>query len=182
MHIEALETLPELLDALAVERPVLFGHSDGGSIALIHAARAGRPVSAVIALAPHVFVEPYGLANIAAARRRYLDADLRARLARYHADVDSAFWGWNDIWLHPDFVAWNIEALLPDIACPVLAIQGIDDEYGTMAQIDRIEHGVRHVERLALERCGHSPQRDQPEAVLSAVADFLAQHPLRTLP
>jgi len=173
MHVEALETLPELLDALAVERPVLLGHSDGGSIALIHAARADRPVSVVIALAPHVFVEPYGLASIAVARRAYLDGDLRAKLARYHADVDSAFWGWNDIWLHRDFVAWNIEALLPDVACPVLAIQGIDDEYGTMAQIDRIERGVRHVRRLALERCGHSPHRDQPEAVLSAVAGFL---------
>lgn len=173
MHAEALDALPGLLDALGIERPALFGHSDGGSIALIHAASAGRPVSAVIALAPHVFVEPYGLASIAAARRGYLDGDLRARLARYHADVDSAFWGWNDIWLHRDFVAWSIEALLPGISCPVLAIQGVDDQYGTMEQIDRLKHAVRSMQRLDLADCGHSPHHDQPEAVLSAVQSFL---------
>jgi pimeloyl-ACP methyl ester carboxylesterase len=175
MHLEALDTLPALLDALGVEAPILFGHSDGGSIALIHAARAGRPVRAVVALAPHVFVERYGLDSIAEARRAYLDGDLRAKLARYHDDPESAFWGWNDIWLDPDFVAWNIEALLPDIACPVLAIQGLDDEYGTMEQLDRLQRGVRGAQRLELADCGHSPHRDQPEVVLSAVAGFLAQ-------
>jgi len=175
MHIEALDTLPQLLDTLTIDRPVLFGHSDGGSIALIHAARARRPVSAVIAMAPHVLVEPYGLDSIAEAKRAYLDGDWRAKLARHHADVESAFWGWNDIWLNPAFASWNIEALLPDIACPVLAIQGVDDEYGTMEQIDRIEHGVRDFHRLEVEHCGHSPQRDQPEAVLAAVAAFLAE-------
>jgi len=175
MHVEALGTLPQLLDALAIERPVLFGHSDGSSIALIHAARAGRPVSAVIAMAPHVFVEPSGLRSIAEARRAYLDDDLRAKLARRHADVDGAFWGWNDIWLHPDFTSWNIEALLPDIACPLLAIQGVDDEYGTMEQLDRIGRRVRDFRRLELACCGHSPHRDQPEAVLAAVAAFLKQ-------
>ena len=174
MHTEALEILPQLLDSLGVYKPVLFGHSDGGSIALIHAARAHRPVAGIVALAPHVFVERYGLDSIAAARRSYLDGDLRERLARYHDDVESAFWGWNDIWLHPDFIAWNIEALLPEIACPVLAIQGVDDEYGTMEQIDRLERGVPDFGRLELERCGHSPHRDQPEAVLTAVARFLA--------
>src|SRR5262249_23705998 len=157
---------------------------NGASIALIHAARAGRPVAAVIALAPHVFVERYGLDSIAAARRAYLDGDLRPRLARYHDDVEGAFWGWNGIWLHPDFVAWSIEDLLPEIACPVLAIQGLDDEYGTMEQIDRIEHGLgqlkqrrrlrqpRQLRRIELAQCGHSPQRDQPGAVLSAAARF----------
>jgi pimeloyl-ACP methyl ester carboxylesterase len=161
MHLETLDTLPVLLDALGVEEPVLFGHSDGGSIAL----------------APHVLVEPYGLASIAAARRAYLDGDLRAKLARYHDDVDSAFWGWNDIWLNPAFVAWNIEPLLPDIPCPVLAIQGIDDEYGTMEQIDRLQQGVRNLQRLELADCGHSPHRDQPDAVLSAVKSFHAHQP-----
>jgi len=175
MHVEALETLPQLLEALGVRNPVLFGHSDGASIAFIHAARADRPVAAVVALAPHVFVERYGLDSIASARRAYLDGDLRPRLARYHDDVESAFWGWNDIWLHPDFVAWNIEALLPEIACPVLAIQGLDDEYGTIEQIDRIERGVAHLRRIELARCGHSPQRDQEEAVLAATARFLAE-------
>lgn len=175
MHVEALDTLPELLDTLAVEYPVLFGHSDGGSIALIHAARAGRPVSAVIAMAPHVFVEPYGLKSIVEARRAYLDGDLRARLARYHADAESAFWGWNDVWLNPDFVSWNIEDLLPGITRPLLAIQGVDDEYGTMEQIDRIGRGARDFRRLELQHCGHSPHRDQPEAVLSAAAAFLGE-------
>ena len=174
MHIEALEMLPLLLDSLGVQNLVLFGHSEGASIALIHAARAHRPVAGVVALAPHVFVERYGLDSIAAARRTYLDGDLREKLARYHDDVEGAFWGWNDIWLHPDFVAWNIEALLSKIACPVLAIQGVDDEYGTLAQIDRLERGVRDLRRLELARCGHSPHRDQPEAVLTAVAKFLA--------
>ena len=173
MHIEALDTLPVLLDALGTRDPVLFGHSDGASIALIHAARAHRPVAAVIALAPHVFVESYGLDSIAAARRAYLDGGLRAKLARYHDDVDSAFRGWNDIWLHPDFRAWNIEALLPEIACPVLTIQGLDDEYGTIEQIDRIARGVPQLRRIELAQCGHSPHRDQPEAVLASVASFL---------
>jgi len=175
MHVEALEVLPELLRKLGIERPVLFGHSDGGSIALIHAAK--HPVAAVIALAPHVFVEAYGLASIAETRRAYLEGDLRERLARRHADADSAFWGWNDIWLAPDFVRWNVEALLPAIACPVLAIQGIDDRYGTMEQIDRIGRGVPDFRRLKLADCGHSPHRDQPAAVLAAAADFLRSIP-----
>jgi pimeloyl-ACP methyl ester carboxylesterase len=174
MHREALHALPQLLEALGVRECVLFGHSDGASIALIHAARARRPVAAVIALAPHVFVERYALDQIAAARRAYLEGPLRGKLARFHADVDSAFWGWSDIWLHPDFVAWNIEALLPDIPCPLLAIQGVDDEYGTLAQIDRIERGARTMRRLELAACGHAPHRDQPGAVLTATADFLA--------
>ena len=175
MHTEALEALPQLLDVLAIRDPVLFGHSDGGSIALVHAACAQRPVSAVVALAPHVFVEAYAIASISAARRMYLEGDLRPKLARYHHDVESAFWGWNDIWLHPDFSAWNIETLLAAIAGRVLAIQGVDDEYGTMEQLDRLERGVRDLRRLELEHCGHSPHRDQPDAVLTAVADFLAR-------
>jgi pimeloyl-ACP methyl ester carboxylesterase len=176
MHTEALEILPQLLDSLGVHNPVLFGHSEGGSMALIHAARAHRPVAAVVALAPHVFVERYGLDSIAAARGAYLDGELRAKLARHHDDIESAFWGWNDIWLHPDFVRWNIEALLPEITCPVLAIQGVDDEYGTMEQLDRLERGVRAARRLELTACGHSPHRDQPDAVLGAVTSFLAAH------
>jgi pimeloyl-ACP methyl ester carboxylesterase len=175
MHVEALEVLPELLEALGIENAVLFGHSGGASIALIHAARSNRAVEAVIALAPHVFVEPYGLASIVAAKGAYLDTDLRIKLARYHADVDSAFWGWNDIWLDPGFVEWNIESLLRDIVCPVLAIQGVDDQYGTMEQLDRIARGVRSFRRLELADCRHSPHRDQPEAVLKAAVDFLAR-------
>jgi len=169
MHDEALVALPELLDALAIDRPILVGHSDGGSIALIFAGAGVRPVAAVVTLAAHVIVEDISVASIAAARTDYETTDLRARLARYHADADSAFLGWNRIWLAPEFRAWNIEEYLPRIECPVLALQGADDEYGTMEQMSRIGAQVRDVELLALQDCRHSPQRDQPEAVIEAI-------------
>lgn len=176
MHIEALETLPQLLDALDVREPVLFGHSQGASMALIHAARAHQPVTAVVTMAPLVFVEAYGLDSIRQARLAFLESDLREKLARYHADVESAFWGWSDIWLNPDFATWSIEALLPEITCPVLTIQGLEDEYGTIEQIDRIARAVPRLTRLELPQCGHSPHRDQPETVLSTVTSFLAEY------
>ena len=174
MHIEALETLPQLLYALDVREPVLFAHSQGASMALIHAARARPPATAVVAMAPLVFVESYGLDSIRQARLAFLETDLRERLARYHDDVESAFWGWNDIWLNPEFATWNIEAPLREITCPVLAIQGLEDEYGTIEQINRIARAVPQLRRLELRECGHSPHRDQPETVLSAVTSFLA--------
>lgn len=173
MHDEALIALPELLDRLAIERPILVGHSDGGSIALIHAGGSGRAVAGVVTLAAHVLVEDLSVASIAAAKTAYETTDLRSRLARYHADVDSAFLGWNRIWLHPDFRAWNIEEYLPSITCPVLAIQGEDDEYGTMEQMRRIGAQVRDVELVALEDCRHSPHRDQPGAVVDAITRFI---------
>jgi len=172
LHVEA-RTLPELLEALSIEEPVLFGHSDGASVALIHAS-VNPSISSLVTLAPHVFVEAHALASIAEARRAYLEGDLRERLAKRHADVESAFWGWNDIWLDDRFRAWNIESVLPGIACRVLAIQGLDDEYGTVAQLDRIARGVRDFHRVELADCRHSPHRDQPEAVLAATADFLS--------
>lgn len=178
MHTEALRALPELLDKLDVERPILFGHSDGASIALIHAGGVGRGVTALILLAPHVFVEPITIENIEAAKRAYRTTNLPTRLGRYHANVESAFWGWNDIWLDPAFRSWNIETFLPHIACPVLAIQGEDDEYGTMEQIGRIQRGVPHAEVLKLSACGHSPHRDQPDAVIRAIQSFLKKHRL----
>lgn len=177
MHDEALQSLPELLEQLGVQRPVLLGHSDGASIALIHAADARRPVAGVVAMAPHIMVEEVSVRSIAAARVAYETTDLRQRLARYHADVDSAFRGWNDIWLHPDFRAWNIEDCLPRIACPLLAIQGENDEYGTMEQIDRIGRLTPGAQRLKLPDCGHSPHKDQAEAVLTAVAEFVQNLP-----
>ncbi len=173
MHDEALVALPDLLDQLGIERPILVGHSDGGSIALIHAGARKRPVAAVVTLAAHVLVEDISVSSIAAAKVAYETSDLRSKLGRYHADVDSAFRGWNDIWLHPDFRAWNIEEYLPRIACPVLAIQGEDDEYGTMEQMRRIGAQVKDVELLELEDCRHSPHRDQPDAVLEAVTRFV---------
>ena len=138
MHEEARVWLPAILDRLGIRRPLLFGHSDGASIALIHAASRGSEVAGIIALAPHVKVEELSVRSIAAAKTAYLETDLRTRLSRHHADVDSAFWGWNRIWLDPAFRDWNIEGLLPSIRCPILAIQGEDDEYGTMEQIESI--------------------------------------------
>jgi pimeloyl-ACP methyl ester carboxylesterase len=176
MHREALETLPELRAALGLDDVILVGHSDGASIALIHAGAGQWPVRALVLEAPHVFVEDVSVASIAAAREAYATTDLRRRLARYHADVDSAFRGWNDIWLAPDFRAWNIEASLPGIACPVLAIQGGDDEYGTLAQLDAIARRLHApLERRVLADCGHSPHRDQEAATLEAMSAFIAR-------
>lgn len=174
MHHEALIVLPQLLDALKIETPILFGHSDGGSIALIHAGGSGRSLGGVIALAPHVFVEDLSVRNIAAAKTAYETTNLREKLARHHDDVDGVFWGWNDIWLTPAFRQWNIEEYLPRIACPILAIQGHEDEFGTMEQISRIEHGAPRVEALGLADCRHSPHRDQPQRVLEAVGRWLS--------
>jgi len=180
MHVQAREVLPALLDALGVDTrtspPWLFGHSDGASIALIYAATFPERVTGVIAAAPHLFVEDLSVRSIERARDVYRSTDLRERLARHHADVDSAFWGWNDIWLDPAFRDWNIEALLASIRCPLLAAQGYDDEYGTMAQIDRITLGAPQVQLLKLAACGHAPHRDQPEALIAATTAFIAQH------
>jgi pimeloyl-ACP methyl ester carboxylesterase len=174
MHDEALSVLPALLDELGIDRPILIGHSDGASIALIHAAAAGRPVKGLVCLAPHVLVEPVCVESIAKIRQTYLETDLRQRLAKYHDRVDDAFLGWADIWLDPAFLAWSIEDLLERVERPLLLIQGEDDEYGTLAQLDRIEaraHGPTH--RLVLERCGHSPHRDQEAAVIEAIVAFV---------
>jgi pimeloyl-ACP methyl ester carboxylesterase len=174
MHRQAEELLPALLAALGVRGPyVLFGHSDGASIALIHAARFPGRVAGAIVLAPHILVEEFGLASIREAREAYARTDLRRRLARYHDDVDSAFRGWNDIWLAPEFVRWTIVPLLPRIACPVLALQGLDDQYGTMAQIEGIAAAVPDTTLVKLRDCGHSPHRDQTEAVIAATSAFL---------
>jgi pimeloyl-ACP methyl ester carboxylesterase len=174
MHEEALEVLPALLDQLRIERPVLIGHSDGASIALIHAAASGRPVCGLACLAPHVFVEPVCVESIAKVRKSYFETDLRQRLAKYHARVDDAFLGWADIWLHPEFLAWSIEDLTARIDQPLLLIQGCDDEYGTLAQLDRLEARVKGpTSRLVLSDCGHSPHRDQEAAVLDAIVAFV---------
>ena len=174
MHIEALHLLPALLDRLKIDKPLLFGHSDGASIALLYAGAGDRPVAGLIVLAPHLFVEPLSLAAIARAQTAYGNG-LRERLAVYHADVDGAFWGWNDIWLSEAFRDWNIEFCLAGIDCPVLAVQGEDDEYGSFVQIDTIARQVSDTQLLKLARCGHSPHRDRPRAVLTAAAEFVAR-------
>jgi pimeloyl-ACP methyl ester carboxylesterase len=173
MHIEALEVLPDLLGELQVPDPVLVGHSDGASIALIHAS-ARNSVRGMVVMAPHVFVEDISVKSIAEAKVAFETTDLPQKLGRYHADAAKTFWGWNDIWLHPDFRSWNIEKFLPDIRCPMLGIQGFDDEYGTMAQIDAIAKQTGGpVELLRLSGCRHSPHRDQPKAVLEAMSRFV---------
>jgi pimeloyl-ACP methyl ester carboxylesterase len=174
MHAQAEDVLPALFETLGIEDPPwLFGHSDGGSIALLYAAANPDCVAGLVVVAPHVFVEDMSVASIEQARVAYAATDLRQRLARYHADPDSAFHGWNDIWLDPAFRAWNIEDCLPRISCPVLAVQGEDDEYGTMAQLDAIARLVPHARLLKLPACGHSPHRDQPAALTEAVTAFL---------
>ena len=176
MHDEALVALPELRRALGLDEVILVGHSDGASIALIHAGSGRWPVRALILEAPHVFVEDVSIASIEEARIAYATTGLRERLARYHADVDSAFHGWNDAWLDPAFRAWTIEEYVARVACPVLAIQGAGDEYGTLAQVAAIERGVKgSFAKLVLEDCKHSPHRDQEAAVLAAMTEFIAR-------
>ncbi|MGY8524778.1 alpha/beta fold hydrolase [Paracidovorax citrulli] len=180
MHRQAGEVLPALLQALDIDTaarpPWLLGHSDGGSIALLHAARYPDRVAGTIVLAPHILVEDLSVHSIAQARTAYLETDLRARLGRYHVDPDSAFWGWNDIWLHPEFRDWNIETEIGAITCPLLAVQGLDDEYGTLEQIRGIARRVPQTRLLELPDCGHSPHRDQPDALIEAVSGFVREH------
>jgi pimeloyl-ACP methyl ester carboxylesterase len=175
MHDEALKALPELLERLSVKDPVLIGHSDGASIALIYAG-AGNPVRALAVMAPHVFVEDVCIRSIEKAKREFETTDLPERLGRYHRDSRKTFYLWNDAWLDPEFRAWNIEEYLPGIRCPLLAIQGEDDEYGTMAQLDSIERWAGGpCRRLELRACGHSPHRDRPEETLSALSKFIGR-------
>jgi pimeloyl-ACP methyl ester carboxylesterase len=178
MHRQAHDVLPALLDALHIDTaahpPWLFGHSDGGSIALLHAARFTQRVAGAIVLAPHILVEALSVASIAKARSSYFEGDLRARLAKHHDDADSAFWGWNDIWLNPAFRHWSIEAEIAAIRCPLLAVQGLDDEYGTLEQIRGIARRAPQTELLELPDCGHSPHRDQPERLIARAAAFIA--------
>jgi len=175
MHEQAHEVLPALLAQFGIVRPWLFGHSDGGSIALLHAARF--PVAGIVVLAPHVFVEDVAITSIEAARTAFEATDLRQRLARYHDDVDSAFRGWNDVWLSPAFRGWNIEAEIEAITCPVLAVQGEADEYGTLEQLHAIARRVPQTQQFVLAHCGHSPHRDQPDALIRRVGDFITTNP-----
>jgi pimeloyl-ACP methyl ester carboxylesterase len=200
MHREAWEVLPALLETLDIQAPVLLGHSDGASIALLHASQ--HPVSAAIVMAPHLVVEDIALEAIRQARAAYERSEgpprassapsggsaahavasvganiLRDRLARHHADVDSAFWQWNDIWLSEGFRGFDIRPDCARIRAPLLAIQGLGDEYGTMAQLDELALAAPQTQQLRLADCGHSPQRDQPEYTLQAVTGFLRALP-----
>jgi pimeloyl-ACP methyl ester carboxylesterase len=174
MHDEALVSLPDLRKALAIDDAILIGHSDGASIALIHAG-AGYPARGIAVMAPHVFIEPVCLASIRTAIQAFETTDLPEKLGRYHRDARKTFYGWADVWTEEDFKRWDIRSeYLARISIPVLAIQGYGDEYGTMAQLDEI---ARHVagpcEVLKLEDCGHAPFRDQPEKTHAALTRFI---------
>jgi pimeloyl-ACP methyl ester carboxylesterase len=175
MHREALLFLPELLFQMKIQNPVLVGHSDGASIALIHAG-AGHPVRGVAAMAPHVFIEDVCVHSIEKAATQFETTDQPGRLGKYHRDARKTFYLWADAWLDPAFRDWNIAAYLPRIKCPVLAIQGEDDEYGTMAQLDAIARQVAGpCELLKLPDCGHSPHRDQTEKILNSLSEFIGK-------
>lgn len=176
MHRQASEVLPQVLQALDIKHPWLFGHSDGATIALLHAAMLPGQAAGVVVEAPHVFVEDVCITGIERAREAYEQQGLRERLARYHADVDSAFVGWRDAWLAPQFIHWNIEALLPAIECPVLAMQGEQDEYATLEQIYRIGRLVTGAKTVAIPNCGHSPHFDQPQALTREAGQFIITH------
>jgi pimeloyl-ACP methyl ester carboxylesterase len=175
MHEEALEVLPELFRELEIERPVLVGHSDGGSIALIHAAH--HAVEAVVAIAPHVFVEDICLVEIRKAKDAYTDGGLRERMARHHRDPDAAFFGWNDVWLHPRFPQWDITGEVGNVSCPLLLMQGERDQYGTLAQLDAIERAAKGpVTRVHLD-CQHSPPTELPVQTVAAITEFVRRLP-----
>jgi pimeloyl-ACP methyl ester carboxylesterase len=175
MHEEADRVLPVLLGSVGVERPVLVGHSDGASIALLYAG-AGRPVHALVLLAPHVFVEDRSIEGIEAARRTYQEGDLAGRLARHHDDPDGMFRAWNDVWLSSAFRSWNIEDRLPAITCPVLLVQGDADPYGSVAQLDAIERGVAGpCRRVVLPGVGHAPHAEALAETLAVVGEFVAE-------
>ncbi len=188
MHRQAFEVLPALLSALgvnAVQQPlILFGHSDGGSIALLYASQFAlhetvAPAAAIV-IAPHILVEDLSVASIAATRRTYETGALKQSLAKYHRDPDSAFWGWNNVWLRARFRDWSIEGQIGSIVCPLLAVQGLDDEYGTLEQVRGIARRVPQTQLLEMAACGHSPHRDQPELLIAAASAFIHrhQHPL----
>ncbi len=173
MHRQAHEVLPALMAQLDInparDRVWLLGHSDGGSIALLYAARYGDQLAGAVVLAPHIMVEDITVESIEKARQAYLTTNLREKLGRYHQHPDSAFWGWNRIWLDPRFKYWSIEDEILAIRCPILAVQGLDDEYGSLEQIRGIARRLPQTELLELADCGHSPHQDQPQALIHAV-------------
>ena len=179
MHRQAREVLPAVLRAAGLDAearpPWLFGHSDGASISLLYASMFPRALAGAIVLAPHILVEDVSIASIEKAREAWATTDLRQKLARYHDDAESAFGGWNGAWLDPAFRDWAITGELHRIRCPVLAIQGVDDEYGTMEQIRGIARNVPGTRLMELPACGHSPHKDQQDAVIASVRAFMAR-------
>ena len=172
MDHEAFVVLPEVIEVAGVDDPILIGHSDGASIAVLYASL--HHVSAMVLLAPHVFTEPDGLSQIREFTGRFEETDLVERMAKYHHDPMATFHAWSDVWLHPDFESWNIESALPGVTCPVLLIQGEDDEYGTKAQLDAISRQLGGVvDELLLSDCRHSPHLDRGTATTDATVGFI---------
>ncbi len=173
MHAEAWEVLPALLGAVGIQNPVLLGHSDGATIALLYASQF--PTAACIAMAPHVLVESVAVKAIGQAKQAFESGELKTRLAKHHADADGAFWQWNDVWLSKAFASFDIRAECHRITAPLLLIQGLNDEYGTMLQLDEIANAAPHAQQLRLADCGHSPHRDQPQLCTAGVTSFLKE-------
>jgi len=177
MHDEALAVLPEVLDAMRIDDAILVAHSDGASIALIHAAGSGAGRIRALALeSPHSFVEPVTLASIAVLLDRFQNGDLRRKLERLHGNnTDRIFHAWTEVWLRPEFATWSIEELLPAVTCPILVIQGKQDEYGTLRQVEAVASRVQGpIEAVLLNDCGHFPHRDRSEETLAAIARFVS--------
>jgi pimeloyl-ACP methyl ester carboxylesterase len=175
MHDESAGTVPAVRAALGLERVVLVGHSDGGSIALLHA--AASDVAGLVVLAPHVFVEEAGLRGIEQARRDYLEGGLRARMARHHRDPDVTFWHWNDGWLDDAFRDWDIRPELAGITCPALCVQGTTDPYGTVVHVEAIRDTAAGPVTLEVLDCGHAPHLERPADTEAAVTEFLRSLP-----
>jgi pimeloyl-ACP methyl ester carboxylesterase len=173
MHEEAAAVVPAVREALHLTDPVLVGHSDGASIALVHAAT--HPVAALVVLAPHVIAEPVGLVGVAAARDAFREGDLAHRMTRHHRDAQVTFHNWNDVWLSPAFGAWDLRPLLPGITAPVLAVQGTDDPYGTVLHVEAVRDGASGPVELLVLDCGHVPHLEAPEEVTAAVVRFLSR-------
>ncbi|WP_158970979.1 alpha/beta fold hydrolase [Chachezhania sediminis] len=175
MTHEAVNVLPKVLDQVGFDRAVLFGHSDGATIAALHAGNVqDHRIRGLILMAPHFFTEDMGLAEIEKAKTAFETTDMKARLGKYHKDPEGAFLGWNGVWLNPDFKKWNVADTIDYFRVPCLAIQGRDDQYGTLAQIEVIEErSYAPVEMLVIDDCKHAPQFEQPEAVLAGVAEFI---------
>jgi pimeloyl-ACP methyl ester carboxylesterase len=175
MHQEAQQTLPKILDAIGFQRGLLVGHSDGASIAAIYAgSHQDHRVGGIVLIAPHFIVEDVTSASIAEMRKAYDTTELRARLARYHADVDATVHGWSDVWLKGDFREWDLAEFLTYIRVPVLIVQGEDDQYGTVRQIEIAkEECYCPVEVALLPGARHVPQREAPEATLKVVTEFI---------
>lgn len=177
MHEQAYDVLPKLLESLSIDPARddiwLFGHSDGGSISLLFASHFTHHLKGCVVLAPHIFVEPITVQSIEQAKQNYLQTDLPKKLSKYHHDADATFWRWNDIWLDPEFLNWDIQHEISSITCPILAVQGLDDEYGTLEQIRGIKRLSPQTELLELAQCGHSPHRDQPSTLIDASSRFI---------